>query len=244
RKCSDKSTYLRAVKAHLGCGIIPALVMVFTLPGTGVWAGNGKEIAKVEVCADVIQQFVKIPDNAAPPVLLRNAQAIAIVPGIIKAGFIAGGSYGWGVVMVRQEDGSWSKPVFVTLAGGSLGFQAGVQSIDAIMVFKSRQSVERMARGKFTLGADAAAAAGPVGRSMSAGTDITLGAEVYTYSRSRGLFAGVSLEGSGLQIDYDATDKFYGLSGLTATDVFTGNRISEIPPVATHLLKVLTQYTQ
>ncbi len=213
-------------------------------PVTGVWAGNGKEIAKVEVCADVIRQFVKIPDNAAPPVLLRNAQAIAIIPGIIKAGFIAGGRYGWGVVMERQEEGSWSKPVFITLAGGSFGFQAGVQSIDAIMVFKSRQSIERLARGKFTLGADAAAAAGPVGRSMSAGTDITLGAEVYTYSRSRGLFAGVSLAGSALQIDYEATDKFYGLSGLTASEVFSGSRIGEVPPVADHLIQVLTQYTK
>ena len=112
------------------------------------------------------------------------------------------------------------------------------------MVFKSRQSVERLTRGKFTLGADAAAAAGPVGRSMSAGTDITLGAEVYTYSRSRGLFAGVSLAGSGLQIDYDATDKFYGLSGLTAGDVFSGSRISEVPPVADHLIQILTPYTK
>ena len=218
--------------------------LVLLAPSTGVWAGNGKEVAKVEVCADVIRQFVKIPENAAPPILLRNAQAIAIIPGIIKAGFIAGGRYGWGVVMARQADGSWSNPVFVTLAGGSFGFQAGIQSIDAIMVFKSRQSVERLARGKFTLGADAAAAAGPVGRSVSAGTDITLGAEVYTYSRSRGLFAGVSLAGSALQIDYDATDKFYGLSGLTASEVFAGGRIREVPPVAAHLIQVLTRHTQ
>lgn len=217
---------------------------VLLFPATGVWASNAKEVAKVEVCADVIRQFVKIPENAAPPILMRNAQAIAIVPGIIKAGFIAGGRYGWGVVMERRPDGSWSNPVFVTLAGGSFGFQIGVQSIDAIIVFKSLQSVERLTRGKFTLGADAAAAAGPVGRSMSAGTDIKLGAEVYTYSRSRGLFAGVSLAGSALQIDYDATDKFYGLMGLTAGDVFSGSRIIEAPPVAAHLMQVLTQHTQ
>ena len=218
--------------------------LVLLLPATGVWASNAKEVAKVEVCADVIRQFVKIPENAAPPILMRNAQAIAIVPGIIKAGFIAGGRYGWGVVMERRPDGSWANPVFVTLAGGSFGFQIGVQSIDAIIVFKSLQSVERLTRGKFTLGADAAAAAGPVGRSMSAGTDIKLGAEVYTYSRSRGLFAGVSLAGSALQIDYDATDKFYGLMGLTAGDVFSGSRIVEVPPVATHLMQILTQHTQ
>ncbi|MCK5539601.1 MAG: lipid-binding SYLF domain-containing protein [Deltaproteobacteria bacterium] len=220
------------------------LGLALLLPATGFCVGSGKEVAKVEVCAEVIRQFVKIPENAAPPILLRNAQAIAIIPGIIKAGFIAGGRYGWGVVMSRQDDGSWSNPVFVTLVGGSFGFQLGVQSIDAIMVFKTRQSVDRLSRGKITLGADAAAAAGPVGRSMSAGTDIRLEAEVYTYSRSRGLFAGVSLAGSGLQIDYEATDKFYGLSGLTAGEVFAGSRISKVPPVAAHLIQVLTRHTQ
>lgn len=218
------------------------LTLFAGLPGLAL-GGNAKEIAKVEVCAEVIEQFVQIPDNAAPPVLLRNAQAIAIIPGIIKAGFIAGGRYGWGVVMEKTEDGSWSKPVFITLAGGSFGFQAGVQSIDAIMVFKSRQSIERLARGKFTLGADAAAAAGPVGRSVSAGTDITLSAEVYTYSRSRGLFAGVSLDGSALQVDYQATENFYGIPGLTATEVFAGQRVIQAPPVSEHLLATLTKHT-
>jgi lipid-binding SYLF domain-containing protein len=221
------------------------LCLLILLPATLVFADKGKEVVKVEVCADVIRQFVKIPENAAPPVLLRNAQAIAIIPGIIKAGFIAGGRYGWGVVVSRKDDGSWSNPVFVTLAGGSFGFQAGVQSIDAIMVFKSRQSVERLARGKFTLGADAAAAAGPVGRSVSAGTDITLKAEVYTYSRSRGLFAGVSLAGSALTVDYDATDKFYGVSGLTASEIFSGAaKLGKIPPVTGHLIQILSKYTK
>jgi lipid-binding SYLF domain-containing protein len=219
-------------------------VLLSLLPAMSATADNSKEIAKIEVCADVIRQFVRIPENSAPPALLRNAQAIAVIPGIIKAGFIAGGHYGWGAIVVRQDDGSWSNPVFVTFAGGSLGFQAGVQSIDAIMVFKSKQSVIRLARGKFTLGADAAAAAGPVGRDMSAATDITLKAEVYTYSRSRGLFAGVSLGGSVLQIDYKATDNFYGLSGLTANEVFYGTRIQTPPPVAKHLLQILSQHTQ
>ena len=219
--------------------------LLFLLPAVLAFAEKEKEVVKVEICADVIRQFVKIPENAAPPALLRNAQAIAIIPGIIKAGFIAGGRYGWGVVMARKPDGNWSDPVFVTLAGGSFGFQAGVQSIDAIMVFKHRQSVERLARGKFTLGADAAAAAGPVGRSMSAGTDIKLGAEVYTYSRSRGLFAGVSLAGSVLSIDYSATDRFYNATGLTAGEIFAGSsRDREVPPVAGHLLQVVTQHTK
>jgi lipid-binding SYLF domain-containing protein len=215
------------------------------LPSVSVFAGNDKEVAKVEICAEVMRQLVAMPDNAPPKALLNNAKAIAIIPGIIKAGFIAGGRYGWGAVMSRKDDGSWSNPVFMTLAGGSFGFQAGVQSIDAVMVFKSQKSVDRLAQGKFTLGADAAAAAGPVGRSVSAGTDVRLEAEVYTYSRSRGLFAGVSLSGSVLSIDYAATDNFYSSSGLTAGEIFVGTaKINEIPPVAGHLIQILSQYTK
>ncbi len=230
----------RGVKAWLSLFLFLSLLSA----AAPVRADSAKEIAKVEICADVIRQFVAIPEHSAPPVLLRNAQAIAVIPGIIKAGFIAGGRYGQGIIVVRKNDGSWSNPVFVTLAGGSLGFQAGVQSIDAIMVFKSKQSILKLARGKFTLGADAAAAAGPVGREMSAATDITLKAEVYTYSRSRGLFAGVSLQGSILQIDYNATDNFYGLSGLTANEVFYGSRVQDPPPVVKHFLQILTQHTR
>ncbi len=220
------------------------VLLLLLLPAGGARAFNSKEVAKVEICTDVIRQFVQIPDNAAPPALLRNAHAIAVIPGIIKVGFVVGGRYGWGVVVVRKDDGGWSNPVFVTLMGASFGFQAGIQSTDAILVFKSRQSVERLARGKITLGADAAVAAGPVGRDMSAATDITLKAEVYSYSRSRGLFAGVSLEGSVLQIDYSATDNFYGLSGLTASDVFAGRRIQDAPPVAVNFLETLSRYTK
>ncbi len=223
--------------------LLTALVVSLLLPVSVSLADNAKEIAKVEICTDVIRQFAEIPEHSAPPALLRNAQAIAVIPGIIKAGFIAGGRYGWGVVVKRKDDGSWSYPVFVTLMGGSLGFQAGVQSIDAIMVFKSKQSIEQLARGKFTLGGDAAAAAGPVGRNMSAATDITLKAEVYTYSRSRGLFAGVSLAGSVINVDYGATENFYGLTGLTATEVFQGSRIQNPPPVVAHFLQVLSRYT-
>jgi len=225
--------------------VVCFLCLLFMLPSASVFAVNDKEVAKVEICAEVIRQMARMPDNAPPQALLRNAKAIAIIPGIIKAGFIAGGRYGWGVVMSRKDDGSWSDPVFMKLGGGSFGFQAGVQSIDAVMVFKSQQSVDRLAQGKFTLGADAAAAAGPVGRSMSAGTDIRLEAEVYTYSRSRGLFAGVSLSGSILSIDYAATDNFYGVSGLTAGEIFSGEaKIDEVPPVVGHLIQILSQHTK
>ncbi len=225
--------------------VICFFCLLFIISSAPVFAENNREIAKVEVCADVFRQFVAMPDNAPPKALLNNALAIAIIPGIIKAGFIAGGRYGWGVMMCRKDDGNWSNPVFVNVGGGSFGFQAGVQSIDAIMVFKSRKSVDRLAQGKFTLGADAAVAAGPVGRNVSAGTDIRLEAEVYTYSRARGLFAGVSFTGSVLAIDYAATDDFYGASGLTAGDIFAGKaNLKKVPPVTGHLLQIIDQYTK
>ena len=146
----------------------------------------------------------KAPDKAIPQDLLRNAKAIAVIPDMIKAGFVIGGRRGEGLISVKTRDGTWSNPSFITMTGGSVGFQAGVSSTDVVLVFRTQRGVDSIVRGKFTLGADAAAAAGPVGRNASASTDGQLKAEIYSYSRSRGLFAGVSLDGSALRIDYDA----------------------------------------
>ena len=133
--------------------------------------------------------------------MLANAQGIVIIPDLVKGGFVLGVRHGRGIVMVRDERGFWRPPSFVTLTGGSVGWQIGLQVTDIVLVFKTRSSVQGLLRGKFTLGADAAAAAGPVGREAAAATDTQLLAEIFTWSRSRGLFAGVSLDGSALQID-------------------------------------------
>jgi lipid-binding SYLF domain-containing protein len=174
--------------------------------------------------------------------MLSGATAVAVVPGVIKIGFIGAVRRGKGVVLVREADGSWSNPIFITLTGGGIGFQAGAQSSDVILVFRSRESVNGMLSGKFTLGADAAIAAGPVGRQAAAATDAQLRAEILSYSRSRGLFAGVSLDGSALSVDNTSNAVYYGVAGVTPADVFTNNRLP-VPAPTVALKATLARYT-
>jgi lipid-binding SYLF domain-containing protein len=152
---------------------------------------------------EVLDELAAIPLKCIPPSLLADAQAVAIIPRVIKAGFIIGGRGGHGVVMVRDMNGAWSDPTFVNLGGASVGFQAGVESTDVVLVFRTRKSVDRLMDGKhkITLGADASIAAGPIGRQASAATDPRLEAEILSYSRSRGLFAGVSFDGAAIFAD-------------------------------------------
>jgi lipid-binding SYLF domain-containing protein len=148
---------------------------------------------------------------------------VIIAPDVIKVGFVVAANHGHGVLLVRQK-GGWSDPVFVTLTGGGVGWQAGVQSTDLFLVIRNARSLDRILRGsgKLTLGGDAAATAGPIGRDVSAATDAQLKAEILSYSRSRGLFAGVSLEGGTLLVDHAANDKFYGAYKLPVADIIGG----------------------
>jgi lipid-binding SYLF domain-containing protein len=171
------------------------------------------EEATVRAASDVLAEFLDLRIRDIPESLLHNAKGVVIIPDLIKVGFVIGGQRGRGVVMVKEPDGGWRAPMFVTLTGGSLGWQAGAQSSDIVLVFKSQKSVEGLLTGKFTLGADAAVAAGPVGRRAAAATDSELKAEIYSYSRSRGLFAGISIDGSVLEIDDRANAVYYGAAG-------------------------------
>lgn len=179
---------------------------------------------RVTKAIDVLNDFTAIPEQAVPDNLLANTHAIAIVPGMIKAGFGLGGRYGKGVLMVRQPDGAWSNPTFIKMGGGSLGWQIGAQSTDLMLVFKDARSIADIADGKLTLGGDASVAAGPVGRSTSASTDQRLEAEIYSYSRNRGLFAGVALEGSWISMDRVANEVYYG-NGLSPTQLLDARNI-------------------
>ena len=163
----------------------------------------------VLLATNVLEDVMNTPGKAIPAMLLQNAQAVVIVPRTIKLGLIVGGQHGRGVVLMRQADGSWSAPQFVTLTGGSIGWQAGAQASDFILLFRTPESVQRFLEGKFTIGADASAAAGPVGRRVNASTDIELHSEIVSYARSKGLFAGVSLDGSVLQIDGRSNAVYY-----------------------------------
>ena len=169
----------------------------------------------------VLGEILRIPEESVPSNLLQEAQAIAVIPDVVKASFVVGGRRGRGLIAIRGSDGTWSHPSFITLTGGSFGYQAGVQSADVILVFRSTRGVDSIVNGKFTLGADASVAAGPVGRSAQASTDERLKAEIYSYSRARGLFAGVSLDGTRLAIDNKSNQAVYG-QGNTARAIFEG----------------------
>ena len=220
--------------------MLAAFSIFLTVISSPVKADNAG-IVKIDDAVEVLEQTMSIPEKGIPPVLLGNAEGIAIIPGVIKAGFILGGRYGKGILVVRQKDGSWSNPVFITIAGGSIGWQIGVESIDIILVFKSSRGMEGIMKGKFTLGADASVAAGPVGRQASASTDILLKSEIYSYSRSRGLFAGLALDGAGIQINHDANEAFYGTGYALPADII-GNRKLKVPPVVDRLQKLLNEH--
>lgn len=201
------------------------------------------EESRVANATDVIDQLLRIPEQSIPPALLSRAYAVAVVPHVIKIGFGLGARRGKGVLVVRQDDGSWSNPAFITLTGGSFGFQIGAQSTDIILVFKTRKGVDGIANGKLTLGADASIAAGPVGRHTSVSTDITFKSEVYSYSRSRGLFAGVALEGAGVSMDRVANAAFYGSPKITPEQIFSSSG-NAAPQVANRFVQVLTAQTR
>lgn len=181
--------------------------------------GAVDEILKINAAGEVLREITGIPEGISPD-LLANAYGIVVIPGTIKLGFFLGGQYGSGIAMMRAEDGTWSNPSYIYLAGGSFGLQFGAVSSDIILVFKTRKSIMGITKGNFTLGADAAVAAGPVGRRAVAATDWQLKAEIYSYARSRGFFAGVSLDGSVLAIDRSANAKFYSSPGISAEEVF------------------------
>ena len=189
----------------------------------------------------VLKEIMMAPDKAIPKDLLKNAHAIAVIPDVIKAGFVVGGRHGEGVISVKTRDGTWSNPSFVSLTGGSVGFQAGVSSTDVVLVFRTQRGVDSIVHGKFTLGADASAAAGPVGRTAQASTDAQLKAEIYSYSRARGLFAGVALDGSALTIDNDANQAVYG-DGVTARRIFEGG-VTNVPNPVVDFRDRLEEYT-
>ncbi|MEO5626133.1 MAG: lipid-binding SYLF domain-containing protein [Dokdonella sp.] len=189
----------------------------------------------------VLKEVMQAPDKAIPRDLLQNAHAIAVIPDVIKAGLVIGGRHGNGVIAVKTRDGTWSNPSFIGLTGGSIGFQAGVSSTDVILVFRTQRGVDSIVHGKFTIGADASAAAGPVGRSAQAATDAQLKAEIYSYSRARGLFAGAALDGTALTIDNSANQSVYG-DGVTVRRIFDGG-VSNVPNAVVDFRDRLEEYT-
>ena len=223
------------MKNSISCaGILAGLMLLAAEPVRAQYP----QTVIVNDSRDVLNEIMAIPAREIPASLLANAQGIVIIPDLVKGGFVVGVRHGRGIVMVRDEKGSWRPPSFVTLTGGSIGWQIGLQVTDIVLVFKTRSSVQGLLNGKFTIGADAAAAAGPVGREAAAATDAQLLAEIFTWSRSRGLFAGVSLDGSVLQIDHAANAAFY--NGANVTDP---NQPIPVPASAIDLIRQVGRYS-
>jgi lipid-binding SYLF domain-containing protein len=199
------------------------------------------ENQRAENAVRVLKEVMMAPDKRIPADLLGNAHAVAVIPDVIKAGFVIGGRHGLGLISVKTSDGTWSNPSFISMTGGSVGFQAGVSSTDVVLVFRTQRGVDSIVHGKFTLGADASAAAGPVGRTAQASTDAQLKAEIYSYSRSRGLFAGAALDGSVISIDNDANQAVYG-DGITPRRIFAGG-VSGVPNPVVDFRDRLEEYT-
>jgi lipid-binding SYLF domain-containing protein len=188
---------------------------------------QAREEGRLLMATEVLDEVRSQRDSAIPDRLLDRAYGIVVVPSVTKLAFIGGGRWGKGAMVVRDKDGRFTSPIFVTLAGASIGWQWGGSSTDIVLVFTTKAGIEGITGGKLTLGADAAVAAGPVGRTASAATDQNFAAEVYSYSRSRGLFAGVALDGTSISVDRKANANFYKKKGVMASEIINGTVTSD-----------------
>jgi SH3 domain-containing YSC84-like protein 1 len=204
---------------------------------------KSKDVDRLESAGDVVKEILDIPDDI-PQTLLDKADCVIVLPSVLKGAFIVGGSYGRGAMTCRSGDdfqGPWGAPSMMALGGGSLGFQLGGQATDFVLLVMNQEGARAILNSQVKLGGDASAVAGPVGRDAGAATDVTLRAEVLTYSRSRGLFAGISLEGSSLRPDNDANDRIYGKK-LGAKDIVLHGAVPP-PPSARKMIDTLTQHS-
>ena len=181
------------------------------------------EVKRVTEATTVLEEIMAAADKSVPRAIMEKAEGVAVFPSMIKGGLVVGAQHGRGILSVRnKQTGSWSSPAFLSITGGSFGAQIGVQALDLVLVINGQRGLEQLVKNQFKVGADASAAAGPVGRDASASTDIQMRAQILSYSRSRGLFAGVTLNGSTIRQDRDANERFYGTAFRTGQIVFDG----------------------
>jgi lipid-binding SYLF domain-containing protein len=212
--------------------IFLSVVIVSSL-SVGVARAASDPESTVHASDEVLAEIVTIPGHQIPAQMLAEAQGVAVIPDVIKIGFIGGVRRGHGVVLVRDAEGEWGLPQFVTITGGSIGWQAGVQATDVVLVFRTKKSIDGLMQGKFTLGGDVSVAAGPVGRDAAAATDVQLKAEILSYSRCRGIFAGAAFDGSLIQIDEEAHGFYYGTPSNMAPARVPRSAIDLVQEIAT-----------
>ncbi|WP_187646929.1 lipid-binding SYLF domain-containing protein [Nitrosophilus labii] len=217
------------------------IFMLFALFTISLFASSERE--EIMESINVLDRFMVIPEEGVSRELFSDAEAIAIIPKVLKAGFIIGGRYGKGVLLIKDSMGRWSDPLFIELKGGSLGWQIGAQSIDIILVFKTKESINELLEKKITLGADASIAAGPVGRSAAAATDAKLQSEIYSYSRSKGFFIGLSLAGSVIELDKKTIESFYKIPFSRVKDIVY-QKVKSGDPLVEELKNRLYDYSR
>ncbi len=224
--------------------LIAVIVIVGAYVSVPSAQSESDEAERVRKAGEILGEIMGARDNAIPTAILSKAEAIVLFPSTIKGAFIVGAQRGRGVISVRdQATGGWSNPAFLTITGGSVGLQIGGQELDIVLVVMNRKGLENLLQNQFEIGGEASAAAGPVGRDTSASTDIQFRAEMLSYSRSRGLFAGVSLRGASIRPDQDANEKFYGSRFRTRDVVLDGKAVMPQSAEAVSTLReVLAKY--
>ena len=203
-----------------------SLVMLLSV---SVFADKKEEVERAKKAATAFKEIMDAPDQAVPQELLDRAYCVAVFPSVKKGGFVVGGQFGRGLVSCRRP-GGWSAPAYFTIGGGSFGLQIGAQAVDLVLLVMNEDGVNGLLKSKFEIGAGAAAAAGPVGRNASASTDATLNAQILSYSRSKGLFAGLELKGSVIKEDQDANKDAYG-KAVSARDLLETGKVKAAPDV-------------
>jgi lipid-binding SYLF domain-containing protein len=218
-------------------------VLAFALSLATLTAQSADEAKRISDSVVVLDEIMAAGDKSVPRAILEKAVGVAVFPSLLKGGFVVGGQRGRGVLSARDaKTGLWSPPAFLTITGGSIGAQIGGQAIDLILVINNRRGLEQLVQNQFKIGADASVAAGPVGRDASASTDIQMRAQILSYSRTRGLFAGITLNGSTIRQDRDANERFYGTAYRTGQIVFEG--LAGSPQSAAHWRDALVKYAK
>ncbi|MBN2097077.1 MAG: lipid-binding SYLF domain-containing protein [Candidatus Omnitrophica bacterium] len=226
------------------CSVIALFTALLIVSGN-LYAAE--DLAKLESrivnCDEILNEIMQMPDKSIPTDLLSKCSAVAVFPYVLKGGFFVGGRYGKGIVVAHDpQTGRWRPPVFFTVGGGSFGLQFGAQAIDLVLVIMNKRGLEGLLQDKFTLGGDASVAAGPVGRNASADTDLLLKAGIFSYSRSKGLFAGIAVKGAVIAPDQAANQTYYG-GPVDVKELLFGNKI--IPPASSsQLLKTLSTFSR
>lgn len=216
-----------------------SLALLICLCSVSALSAQMREQERIRDAASVMTEITRVPDRGIPTSLMQEAQAIMIFPNVVRAGFMVGVRHGRGIVMARDAQGMWGLPVMITMTGGNFGAQIGVQATDLVLMFKTRRGVDSIMRGRqLTLGADASVSAGPVGRNLAAATDTSFRTEILSWSRSRGLFAGVAIDGSSVRTDHSANSALYG-NAVPSIDTILNGQIATAPVAANDLRNLM-----